>query len=192
MKKTIINYNINSLNLNNNSYVDGLPKELQSIFIGLMLGDGSLYKSSSKSNARFEMSFGQKYKDYAENLELLFKEYIKNPLKKIEIKNKDKVYINYRLKTRSLRVFTNYYDIFYLFDSDLNKCVKIVPKTISELMNFTVLAYLIMSDGNFDKSRNRIRIYTNSYKKEEVENLASAISINLNIKTSVLYDRKDQ
>ena len=39
-------------------------------------------------------------------------------------------------------------------------------------MDPTVLAYLIMTDGNFDKSRNRVRIYTNSYSKVEVTKLA--------------------
>ena len=58
--------------------------------------------------------------------------------------------------------------------------------------NEIVLAYLIMSDGNFDKSRNRIRIYTNSYTKEDVQRLALAIQNKLNIYTGVLHDRKDQ
>ena len=59
-------------------------------------------------------------------------------------------------------------------------------------MNPTVLAYLIMSDGNFDKGRNRVRIYTNSYTKVEVERLASAINMILKIYVGVLHDRKDQ
>ena len=59
-------------------------------------------------------------------------------------------------------------------------------------MDPVILAYLIMTDGNFDKSRNRVRIYTNSFKKEEVESLAFSIQSNLNIYTGVLYDRKDQ
>jgi LAGLIDADG DNA endonuclease family len=42
-------------------------------------------------------------------------------------------------------------------------------------MNPIVLANLIMTDGNFDKSRNRIRIYTNSYSKEEAKRLAESI-----------------
>jgi len=49
-----------------------------------------------------------------------------------------------------------------------------------------------MTDGNYDKSRNRVRIYTNSYTKEEVQNLANAINTNLNIYAGVLHDRKNQ
>jgi len=55
-------------------------------------------------------------------------------------------------------------------------------------MNPIVLAYLIMTDGNFNKGKNSVRIYTNSFKKEEVENLALAINNQLNIYTGVLYD----
>lgn len=44
----------------------------------------------------------------------------------------------------------------------------------------------------YDKGRNRLRIYTNSYTKSEVENLALAINIKLNLYAAVLHDRKDQ
>jgi hypothetical protein len=82
--------------------------------------------------------------------------------------------------------------MFYKFDANLQKNIKIISNNIIELINPIVLAYLIMSDGNFDKSRNRIHIYTNSYKKEEVQNLAFAFNTKFNIYTSVLHDRKDQ
>ena len=65
-----------------------------------------------------------------------------------------------------------FYRIQSQLGQDSNKYVKIIPKNIDELMNSIVLAYLIMTDGNFDKGRNRVRIYTNSYTKEEVERLA--------------------
>ena len=163
-----------------------------SILIGIMLGDGSLYRSSPTANVRFEMSLGQNYEEFALELGELFKDYMKNPVKALEIKGKTKSYTNYRLKTKSLPVFVQYYDMFYEFNIDLNKCVKIVPKNIDELMNPIVLAYLIMTDGNFDRSRNRVRIYTNSYSKEEVESLATAINNNLGIYTGVLHDRNNQ
>ena len=49
-----------------------------------------------------------------------------------------------------------------------------------------------MTDGNFDKNRKRVRIYTNSYSKEDVERLVTAINIKLGISVGVLHDRKDQ
>ena len=91
---------------------------LNSILIGIMLGDGSLYRSSPTSNVRFEI--GE-----------LFRDYMNNPVKALKVKGKTKSYINYWFKTKSLPIFVQYFDIFYQFDKDLNKYVKIVPKNIS-------------------------------------------------------------
>ena len=137
------------------------------------------------------MSFGEKYKSLAFHIGELFKDYISNTVKPIEVKGKNKVYINYRLKTKTLPVFNSYYDMFYK-STEQNKFVKIVPENIFDLIDPIVLAYLIQGDGNYDKSRNRVRIYTNSFSKQEVENLALAINTRLNIYTGVLHDRKDQ
>jgi LAGLIDADG DNA endonuclease family len=190
MKKTQINKN--NSNLKNSNLFTSLPVELNSILIGIMLGDGGMYRSSLTSNARLEMSFDEKYKSFAESLGIIFKDYISNPVKTIEIKGKDKIYLNYRLKTVSSPIFNQYYEMFYKLNSESHKYVKIVPTNIIDLVNPIVLAYLIMTDGNFDKSRNRIRIYTNSFKKYEVQNLTLAINDKLGIYTGVLHDRKDQ
>lgn len=169
-----------------------LPLNLQSIFIGIMLGDGSLYRSSPTSNVRIEMSFGQKYEAFALHLGELFKDYMINPVKSLEVKGLNKNYTNYRLKTRSLPIFVPYFNMFYIFIQDLNKHVKIIPQNIIELLDPVVLAYLIQTDGNLDKGRNRVRIYTNSYQKEDVQNLAFAINKKLSIYTGVLHDRNNQ
>ena len=82
--------------------------------------------------------------------------------------------------------------MFYELNPETNKYIKIVPKNIIDSKNTIVLAFLIMGDGNFDKWRNRVRIYTNSFSKQEVENLSLAINYKLGIYVGVLYDRKDQ
>ena len=169
-----------------------LPENLHSTLIGLMLGDASIYKSSKTSNSRLEMSFGTKYRQFAESVGNLFKEYMKNPIKQVEVKVKNKVYINFRLKTKTLPLFNLYHSIFYLFNTETNKYVKIVPNDIFNLMNPIVLAYLIMSDGNYDKLRNRVRIYTNSYSKQDVEKLQKAINERLGIYVGILHDRNNQ
>ena len=175
-----------------NNNTSSLSLQLNSTLIGIMLSDGSLYKSSPKSNVRFEMSFGEKYRELAFHIGDLFKDYMSNPVKSLEVKGVNKSYINYRLKTKTLSIFNPYHDMFYKLNPDTNKYTKIVPENIIELMDPIVLAYLIQGDGNFDKGRNRVRIYTNSYKKSEVENLALAINTKLNIYTAPLLDRKDQ
>ena len=107
MKNTQIKLNKSSVNSVNFSSAFA-PVNLQSIFIGIMLGDGSLYKSSPTSNVRFEISFGQKYEAFALHLGELFKDYMLNPVKSLEVKGLNKNYINYRLKTRSLPIFVPY------------------------------------------------------------------------------------
>ena len=179
-------------NTTTNNITNLLPVELHSILIGIMLSDGGLYRSSSTANTRFEMSLGGKYKELAFHIGELFKDYMTNLVKSLEVKGLNKVYINYRLKTRSLNIFNSYYDIFYRLNPETNKYTKIVPENIIDLMDPIVLAYLIQGDGNFDKGRNRVRIYTNSYSKVEVEQLATSINTKLNIYTAVLLDRKDQ
>nr|YP_009486041.1 hypothetical protein [Cantharellus appalachiensis]AWA82102.1 hypothetical protein [Cantharellus appalachiensis] len=185
MKMTKLYYSSNTTSTINS-------KELNSILIGLLLGDAGLYRSSITSNTRLEMSFGKNYKLYAEFTGNLLSSYMTNPVKSIEIATNKRVYINYRLKTKTLPIFNHYYDMFYKLDTDYDKFIKIVPNNIEILMNPIVLAYLIMSDGNFDKGRNRVRIYTNSFKRVDVQKLANAINKNLGIYTGVLYDRKDQ
>jgi hypothetical protein len=82
--------------------------------------------------------------------------------------------------------------MFYTYNNNTNKFVKIVPNNIDNLMNPVVLAYLIMSDGNYDKLRKRVRIYTNSYSKQDVDKLGKSINNNLGIYVGVLHDRKNQ
>jgi LAGLIDADG DNA endonuclease family len=188
MKNNNINNNINLKNLKI------LPGDLHSILIGILLGDGSIYNSSPSSNSRFEMSFGQDYKQFAISIENLFKEYMKTDIKEVKVKSniKDKVYTNFRLKTMTLPLFNTYHNMFYKLNIETGKYIKIVPNNIFALLNIIILAYLIMSDGNFDKSKNRVRIYTNSYTKDDVTKLADAIINKLGIYVGVLHDRKDQ
>ena len=117
--------NNNNNTMNNNNINNNLKLELNSILIGIMLSDGGLYRSSPTANLRFENEF-LKYKSLAFHIGELFKDYISNPVKPIEIKGKNKVYINYRLKTKTLPVFNSYYEMFYNEHHLTNKYVKIV------------------------------------------------------------------
>lgn len=171
-----------------------LPDNIHYILIGIMLGDGHLYKTSPTSNSRFEMSFGKDRILFANWIGNIFKDYsnIGITLTPIKNKNTSNLNFNFRFKTKTLPIFNYYHNIFYETNNETWKYKKIIPHNILDLMNPIVLAYLIMSDGNFDKSRNRVRIYTNSYSKLEVEKLAEAINLKLNIYVGVLHDRKDQ
>ena len=128
---------MNTTKINNTSIINTkenigahLSMVLKSVFIGIMLGDGSLYRSSPTSNVRFEL--GQKYESFALYLGELFKEFMSNPVKVVVIKGKTKNFTNYRMKTKSLPIFVPYFFMFYEFNEGLSKYVKIVPKNIIE------------------------------------------------------------
>lgn len=82
--------------------------------------------------------------------------------------------------------------MFYKYHESTGRYVKVVPAGIIELLTPVALAYLIMGDGNYDSVRNRVRIYTNSFTKKDVERLAEAINKNFGIYAGVMLDRKDQ
>ena len=100
-----------------------------------MLGDGGIYKSSPTGNSRFEMSFGANYKQFAESIGCLFSDYIKTPVQTVKIQGKSKVYINYWLKTLTLPLFNQYQNLFYVFDTEKSKFVKVVPLNILDLLD---------------------------------------------------------
>ena len=96
------------------------------------------------------MSFGLKSEKFAQSIGIIFKDYITNPVKTVEIKGKNATYINYRIKTISTPIFNFYHDMFYSYNTEQGKWTKVVPSNIADFMKPIVLSYLIMSDGNFD------------------------------------------
>jgi hypothetical protein len=87
-------------NTNINTKVKIFPENLHSILIGLMLGDGHIYKTSITSNSRFEMSFGKDRYLFAHSLSELFSDVLNIGVRPIVMRSStffNKKY-NYRLK----------------------------------------------------------------------------------------------
>ena len=82
--------------------------------------------------------------------------------------------------------------MFYKLDENTNKFTKVIPDNIEESITPVVLAHLIMGDGNLKPKDNILRIYTNSFTKQDVERLAEAITNKLGIATRVVHDRNEQ
>jgi len=172
-----------------------LPQHLHEVLIGFMLGDGGIFYASKKSGTpRFEFSMGQERLEFATYMALLFRDYAINSLKEVKVQAlaNGQLYTSYRFKTKSLELFKYYRDMFYVTSTVTGRAVKIVPSNIIDLLTPVALAYLIMADGNYDAGRNRVRIYTNSFTKEEVGLLASRIQSKFGIYVGVLADKKDQ
>lgn len=165
-----------------------LPSYLDDVMIGLILSDGSLQRTSSTSGVRLAISFGKKHEDYLYFIYNLFKAYVNTEPTSIKVyNNKTKSYNDVlKFKTISLPQLIHYYDLFYVNGK------KIVPKNINDLISPIALAHLIMGDGNLKQPDKILRVYTNSFIKEDVELLALSITNKLNIITKVVHDRNNQ
>lgn len=179
------------------STANTLPRHLHEVLIGYMLGDGGIYYATKKSSTpRFEFSMGQERIAFAQHMADLFKEYATNSLNVVQVKAlagcSSPLMKSYRFKTNSLSVFKYYRELFYKLNPETNRLVKVVPHNIADLLTPVALAYLIMADGNYDAGRNRVRIYTNSFTKSEVEMLANAIKTKFEISAKVMADKPNQ
>lgn len=98
-----------------------LPLFLNEVLIGLILGDGHLYRSSPSSNTRLELSFKGDYLNYANYIYGFFIYYIGTGPRKVDTTSSTglrsaelkKIYPSIRLKTLSLPLFNQYYNLFY-------------------------------------------------------------------------------
>lgn len=196
--KTTITRFLNSLN-KLEDYVKyyrsqvSLPRYLHEVMIGLLLSDGSLERTSKTSSARLSVVFGLKHAPYLLFLFNLFETYINGGPDVASVYNKKTKSSNVviKFKTQSLPLLVYYYNMFYKLDSK-GKYVKCIPVNIYQLLTPVVLAHLIMGDGNIKLPDQIIRIYTNSFIKEDIERLALAISNKLKIRTRAVHDRNGQ
>lgn len=198
MNKTTLLRFLNSLNKLDNKkkefrILSELPLYLNDVLIGLLLSDGHLERTSSTSFVRLSISFGVKHLEYLLYLYKLFESYTNTSPTTIDVLNKkiNTIHQVCKFKTVSLPQLLYYHNLFYKLN-DNNKLIKIIPHNICDLMSPIVLAHLIMGDGNLKKLDNIIRIYTNSFTKDEVELLVLAIKTKLNIEAKAVHDRNNQ
>jgi len=198
---TIKRYILKILKLNNykKNYrlMTKLPKYLNDTLIGLLLYDGGLERPTEGSNVRLSVIMSIINYGYVLHLYNLFEPYIDSDLKILDIKGSNnilftKMYSTVRFKTISMPQLLYYYNIFYKKNIITNKWQKTVPLELKSSFNAVSLAHLIMGDGNYLSNRNIIRIYTNSFTKDDVILLSNIINDNLIIKNKVIHDRNNQ
>lgn len=171
-----------------------LPPYLNQVLIGLLLSDGSLEKTGPTSTVRLSVMFGSLHSSYLLHLFNLFEPYTDSSVRTIDVYNKrtQTHHTQVGFKTVSLPQFLVYHRMFYKLNENTNKFTKVIPDNIEELITPVVLAHLIMGDGNLKPKDNILRIYTNSFTKQDVERLAEAITNKLGIATRVVHDRNEQ
>lgn len=151
------------------------------MLIGLLLSDGHLViikKSSPTSFVRLSVSLGLKHLLYSQYLYELFEPYTNTALVTIDVLNKktNTTHQVCKFKTVSLPQLLYYHELFYSLKGSLalalpdqpNKLIKKVPENICDIMSPVILAHLIMGVPKEEKLDNIIRIYTNSFTKNEV------------------------
>ena len=87
----------------------------------------------------------------------------------------NKNYSSLTLRTKSLPLFTEYYNLFYF------NGVKVIPNNIGDLLTPLGLAHWIMQDGSYHKISKGVVLCTDSFKKEEVELLLSVLQTKFNL-----------
>jgi heme/copper-type cytochrome/quinol oxidase subunit 1 len=158
----------------------GIPYDLQSLIIGLVISDGWL-EINRANNTRFHL------KQSIAKFEYLF--YIFNklshycssypyPTKTIL---KGQVFNGIAFATRSYPCFTELYQIFY------NKKTKIVPLDLYELLTYEGLAHWICCDGT--KTYKGITLQTQSFSVKEVVFIINILMYKFGLKCSLHMQR---
>jgi LAGLIDADG DNA endonuclease family/NADH-Ubiquinone oxidoreductase (complex I), chain 5 N-terminus len=155
--------------------------DIISMVIGSSLGDTHLEKRNNGIGTRIifeQLSNNVEYLMWFHNY-LASRGYCSNtkPNLQIRIRQKGKVYYQYRIYSYTFSSFNWIHEMFYkLID---NKFIKIVPLNIGEYLTPLALAIWFMDDGS---SLGRgARIATNCFTLEEVNFLCNVLKIKYNI-----------
>lgn len=132
-------------------------------------------------------------KDLIYHLYSIFKPYVKTGPKFIHRKlNKltNLEHIDISFSTLKYALFNWAYEDFYVKDGHKN--IKIVPKDIINKLTPVSLAYWIMDDGSFSKSKGYLILCTDSYSKENVLYLTSILETKFNLSSSLFMVQKNK
>lgn len=168
-KKRLTNYEKDQISL---------PKELQEILIGLLLGDVYAQRRRTKGNTYLYFEQGLVHKNYLFHLFNLFKNYCRSEPRtsdRLADKRTGKIYTRVLFSTYSLPCFNELHSMFY------PKGKKIVPLNIEKLLTPLGLVYWICDDGSYCKKHKYIRLATNSYTLQEVSLLLGVLSTKFNL-----------
>ncbi len=131
-----------------------LTSTQQSVLIGSILGDGSLRRQGNRINALLEVNHSYRDKEYVDWKWEHFKNLVLSaPKARVGLGPR----VAYRFTTRSLPVFTEYYEKFYVGK------IKIVPKQL--VLDPLSLAVWFMDDGT--RIRSALYLNTQQFSLEE-------------------------
>nr|WVH38006.1 LAGLIDADG endonuclease [Fomes fomentarius] len=153
-----------------------------------MLGDLTAERSQITGNTRLRFYVSSVNKDLIYHLYSIFKSYVKTGPKFINRKlNKltNLQHTDIYFSTLKYALFNWVVEEFYV--KDLNKNIKIVPKDSINRLTPVSLAYWIMDDGSFNKSKGYLILCTLSYCKEDVLYLISILKTKFNFRAALFW-----
>ena len=169
-------YDINIQSLPGNT-VGSLTSKQHAILVGSLLGDGALRKQGKRKNALLEVNHAYKYKSYVDWKYNHFYHYV---LTCPKARQGTGIRVAYRFTTRSLPVFTNYYEWFY------KNGKKQIPSNL--ILDPISLAVWFMDDGS--KSRNALYLNTQQFTKDEQQLLSIKLREQFEIHSTLHCDKK--
>jgi hypothetical protein len=186
MKNMKLSPNSNALKFYK-SQLKSLTKIQFETVIGLLLGDVSLQSQNDSKTHRLKFEWGDKNKEYAYHIYILFKEWIlTEPKKRIRINKNGNEVITWWFQTFSHEAFNSLAKLF------LSTQKKSIPKDLIK-NNLTPrgLTYWFMDDGGkLDYTKNKgkgIVFNTHSFSEEEVKQMCIELKekFNLNSKMKI-------
>lgn len=157
--------------------VGSLTSIQHEILVGSLLGDGTLRKQGTRTNALFEVNHSAQFKPYVDWKWQHFQDYV---LTSPKFRKGNGNRIAYRFTTRSLPVFTDYHRWFYVNGK------KKVPKNTT--LTPLGLAVWYMDDGT--KSRSSCYLNTQQFSLEEQKFLQYLLLGTFAIKSALNRDKQ--
>jgi LAGLIDADG DNA endonuclease family len=156
--------------------VGSLKSAQKAILIGSLLGDGTLRRQGNRLNALLEVNHAYKHKAYVDWKWKHFNEYVLSPPKARKGKG---TRIAYRFTTRSLPLFTAYYEWLYI---NGRKCI---PNDLK--LDPLSLAVWFMDDGT--KIRSAFYLNTQQFSLKEQEFLRDLLLKTFGLKSALNRDK---
>ena len=168
---------INSMKSFLDNTVGSLTLIQRAVLIGSLLGDGSLRKQGTRTNALLEVNHAAKHSQYVDWKYKIFQTHVLTPPKRRFGNGKRVVY---RFTTRSLPVFTVYYNWFY------DRKEKRIPRDL--ILDPLSLTVWFMDDGN--KSRTSYYLNTQQFQYEDQKYLIDLLEKSFGIHSTLNRDKK--
>lgn len=157
-----------------------IPKEVLYSITGNLLGDGSIRPGSRtkngviRGNAKYQMTMKASSKDYLnylrKNVYFNFKVSNLRPYPNLQLAHHaGKVATQYHFETGASPIFTCLHELWYKWDSNQTKFVKIIPNCIEQMFSAKSLAHWVAEDGFFDSygRTQTVILCTESFSKED-------------------------